>query len=53
MNRDVGNIELFELLETEPKTQVHSMLIMLEHRHRLLHMRAFLAERNSGQSKIR
>ena len=32
---------------------VHSMPIILEHRHRLLHMRAFLAERNSGQSKIR
>ena len=29
------------------------MPIILEHRHRLLHMRAFLAERNSGQSKIR
>ena len=32
---------------------VHSMPIILEHRHRLLHVRAFLAERNSGQSKIR
>ena len=32
---------------------VHSMLIILECRHSLLHMRAFLAERNWGQSKIR
>ena len=53
MIQDVGNIELCELLETEPKNAVHSMPIILEHRHRLLHMRAFLAERNSGQSKIR
>ena len=27
------------------------MPIILEHRHRLLHMRAFLAERNRGQSE--
>ena len=32
---------------------VHSMPIILEQRHRLLHMRAFLAERNCGQPKIR
>ena len=37
MIQDVGNIELFEL----------------ECWHRLLHMRALLAERNRGQSKIR
>ena len=32
---------------------MHSMLVILERRHRLLHMRAFLAERNRGQSKLR
>ena len=52
MIQDVGNIELCELLETGTQNAVHSMLIILEHRHRLLHMRAFLAERNIGQSKI-
>ena len=51
--QEVGNIELFELLETEPQNAVHSMPIILERRHRLLHMRPFLAERNRGQSKIR
>ena len=53
MIQDVGNIELCELLETEPKNALHSMPIMLEHKDRLLHMRAFLAERNRGQSKTR
>ena len=53
MIQDVGNIGLCELLETEPKTQCTACLSYLKHRHRLLHMRAFLAERNSGQSKIR
>ena len=53
MIQDVGNIELCELLETEPKTQCKSMLIILERRHRLLHVQAFLAQRNSGPSKIR
>ena len=32
---------------------VRSMLIIQDSRHRLLHMRAFLAERKGGQSKIR
>ena len=32
---------------------VHNMLIILERRHRLLHMRVFLAERNIGQSTFR
>ena len=32
---------------------VHSMPITLEQRHRLWHMRAYIAESNSGQSKIR
>ena len=52
MIQDVGKIELFELLETQPKTQCTACLSYWN-RHRLLHMRAFLAERNSGQSKIR
>ena len=43
MIRDVGNIELCELLETEHQNAVQSMFIMLEHWHRLLHMRALLA----------
>ena len=43
MIQDVANIELCELLETEPKTAVQSMFIILGHWHRLLHVRAFLA----------
>ena len=39
--QDVGNIELFDLFETDPKTQCK--------RHRLSYMRASL-KRNSGQS---
>ena len=39
----MGNVELFELFETDPKTQC---TIILDWRHRLLHMRASL-ERNS------
>ena len=46
MLQDVGNIELCELFETDPKTQCTAWLIILEHRHRLLHVRAFLAQRN-------
>ena len=42
---DVGNIELCELLETEPKTQCTACLSYLEHGHPLLHMRAFLEEK--------
>ena len=53
MIQDVGNIELCELLVTEPQNAVQSMPIVLEHRHRLLHVREFLAQRNSGPSKIR
>ena len=53
MIQEVGNIELFELLETDPKNAVQSMLIMLERRHPLLYIRAFLAERNRGQLKFR
>ena len=39
MIHEVGNIELCELLETEPKAQVQSMFIILGHWHRLLHVR--------------
>ena len=54
MIQDVGNIELCELLETEPKTQCKACLSYWNvGRHRLLHMRAFLAQRNSGPSKNR
>ena len=52
MIQEVGNIEIFELLDGS-QNAVHSMPITLERRHRLLHMRAFLAERNRGQSKFR
>ena len=51
MIQEVGNIELFELLETVPKTQCTACVSYS--RHRQLHMWAFLAEGNSGQSKIR
>ena len=44
MIRDVGNIELCELLETEPKTQCKVCLS--------LHVRALLAERKRGESAI-
>ena len=53
MIQDVCYIELCELLETEPKTQCKSMPVILEYRHGLLHVRAFLAQRNRGQSEIR
>ena len=43
MIEDVGNVELFKLFEKDPLDAVHSMLIIMERRHRLLHMRAFLA----------
>ena len=32
---------------------VHSVFIILEYRHGLVHVRAFLAQRNRGQSEIR
>ena len=48
MIHEVGNIELCELLDTEPKRLVQSMFIILGHRHRLLHVRALLAKRNRG-----
>ena len=43
MIHEVGNIELCELLDTEPKTQCTDMFIILGHWHRLLHVRALLA----------
>ena len=43
MIRDVGKIELCELLDTEHQNAVHSMFIVLEHWHRLLHLRSLLA----------
>ena len=43
MIHEVENIELCELLETESKTPVRSMFIILGHWHRLLHVRALLA----------
>ena len=46
---EVGNIELCELLDMEPKNAVQSMFIILGHRHRLLHVRALLAKRNRGK----
>ena len=52
MIHDVGNIELCELLEMEPKTQCKVCLI-LGRRHRLLHVRALLTKKKSGESEIR
>ena len=43
MIRDVGNIELCELLETEPKKRSAKYVIILEHWYPLLHVRALLA----------
>ena len=49
MIRDVGNLELCELLDTEPKTQCTVCLSYLGHLHRLLHVQALLAQRNRGR----
>ena len=43
MIHEVGNIELCELLETEPRSAVKSMFIILGHWYCLLHVRALLA----------
>ena len=51
MIQDVGNVELSELIETDPKTQCKRMPIILERRHRLLHMRASL-ERKCSQPRL-
>ena len=42
MIKDMGNVELFELFETDPETQRKECPFILERRHRLLHMRASL-----------
>ena len=42
MIRDMGNADLFELFETEPKTQCKECLLFWKIRHYLLHMRASL-----------
>ena len=42
MIKDMGNVELFELFETDPETQCKECLSYLESRHRLLHLRASL-----------
>ena len=42
MIKDMGNVEPFELCETNPKTQCKECLSLLESRHRLLHLRASL-----------
>ena len=43
MIEDMGNVELFELFQTAPKTQCKECLpVVLESRHRLLHLRASL-----------
>ena len=42
MIKDMGNVELFELVETDPKNAMQRVLILLESRHRLLHLRASL-----------
>ena len=51
MIHEVGNIELCELLDTEPKA-VQGMSIILGRRHRLLHVRALLAKQNRGEQEI-
>ena len=52
MIHEVGNIELCELLDMEPKAQCKVCLIILGRRHRLLHVRALLAQRNGGEQEI-
>ena len=42
MIQDVGNVELFELFETDPKTQCKECLSYWSEGNRLLHMRASL-----------
>ena len=49
---EVGNIELCELLDVEPKSTVQSMSIVLGHWHRLLHVRALLARWNGREQEI-
>ena len=50
MIQDMGNVKLFELFETDAKTQCKALPIILERRHRLLHLRASL-ERKCSQPR--
>ena len=52
MIQDVFNIELCELLETDPKNAVHSMPVILECRHLLLHVRHFLQKETEVNRKF-
>ena len=52
MIHEVGNIELRELLDVEPKAQCKVCLSYLGRRHRLLHVRALLAQRNGGEQEV-
>ena len=52
MIHEVGNVELCELLDMEPKGQCKGMSIILERGHRLLHVRTLLAQRNGGEQEI-
>ena len=49
MIHEVGNIELCEQIDMEPKTQCKVCLFILGRRHRQLHVRALLAKWNRGQ----
>ena len=54
MIQDVGNIEMCELLETEPKTQCLMCFIILGHWQRLLHVRAlFFVKEGENQKFIK
>ena len=53
MIREVGNVELCELLDMEPKSTVQSVSVTLGRPHRLLHVLALLAKRNGGEPEIR
>ena len=52
---DSGSVQhrIVRIARHGSQNAMHSMPILLERRHRLLYMRAFLSERNRGQSKIR
>ena len=52
MIHEVGNVELCELLDMEPKDTVQSMSIILGRGHCLLHVGALLAKRNRGEQEI-
>ena len=51
MIHEVGNIELCELLDMEPKAQC-KVCLSTGRRHRPLHVRALLAKRNGGEQEI-